>query len=188
MPINRSFLVSIWIALLLSPLASPSWAFNVGPYKLAMSNASAKKLGFEYCEQDPSTSRFIRCSIQKSLSSITTGVEKAYIHFDKSFRTIKAINVTLSKVPFDFAMERLSIAKVADHVQNDGLRGWSYQLPNQARLITTEGPCIWRYCDKTTDLIHIRMEIDPAHVRGYLNTKKQMAQAERDISHIESGR
>jgi hypothetical protein len=88
-------------------LSSPAFAFNVGPYKMGMTDLEARKAGIGTCVPDRYKSNRVDCDV-RGAGVPFEGVREANIYFDRSKRIVE-IKMVIEKDSVNDVYPKLNI-------------------------------------------------------------------------------
>lgn len=164
---------------------SPAFAFNVGPYKMGMTDAEARKVGIGTCVPDQDKANRVVCDV-RGAGVPSEGVREASIYFDGSKRIVE-IKIVIEKDFVKDVYPKLNIKDCPEKLSNGR---WCFSPPSLERAIWSDysGPCNFRWCKGVKEPLRIHIEHDKAHLQSFLAAKARDAKRRQFTDSIQTGR
>ena len=166
-------------------LSSPAFAFNVGPYKMGITDVETRNAGIGICVPDRYKSNRVDCDVRGAGVS-SEGVREANIYFDRSKRIVE-IKMVIEKDSVNDVYPKLNIKDCPEKWSNGR---WCFSPPSLERTIWSDysGPCNFRWCKGIKEPLRIHIEHDKAHLQSFLAAKARDAKRKQLTDSIQTGR
>lgn len=153
-------------------------AFNVGPYKMGMSAAEARKIGIGVCSSD--TRNRIVCDVAREATALS-GAREAKIWFDSS-RRLSEISVVIDASNVAAIEPMLKMAPCPPKWAHGQ---WCYALPDLVRKVGYDQPSKMIFRSRPVEPLRIHVEHDRQHVKSFLAARKREARENREVAAIQ---
>jgi hypothetical protein len=171
--------------LLIAGFAAPAFSFNVGPYKMGMTDADARKVGIGICAPDRDKVSRVACDV-RGFGVPSEGVREASISFDRSKRVVE-IKMVIEKDFVTDVYPKLEIKNCPEKWSNGR---WCFSPPSLERSIWSDysRPCQLRWCKGVKEPLRIHIEHDKAHLQSFISAKARDAKRKQFANSIQTGR
>jgi hypothetical protein len=165
-------------------LSTPAFAFNVGPYKMGMTDAEARKVGIGACAPDRDQVNRVACDV-RGVGVPSEGVREATIYFDRSKRIVEIKMV----IENDFVKDVYPKLDIKDCPEKWSNGRWCFSPPSLERTIWSDysRPCELRWCKGVKEPLRIHIEHDKARLQSFLAAKARDAKRKQLADSIQTG-
>ena len=163
----------------------PATAFNVGPYRIGMSDSEARKIGIGVCSPDPLKKNRVVCDVRGEFVP-SIGIREANVYFDSGRRLVE-IKMVIESDHEKEVFPTLNIRTCPEKWSNGR---WCYSPPSEVRAIwhdSSSRPCQFRWCKGIKEPLRISLMHDSSHVRAFFTTKERESKRSRFAESIQSG-
>lgn len=158
-------------------------AFNVGPYRIGMTAAEARKVGIGNCS--PDTGNRIVCEVSGEMTALN-GVREAKIWFGTN-RRVNEINAVIDAATARTIEPQLKMGPCPTKWANGP---WCYSQPDLVRKIwrdSSRGCNDQRWCNGPEPL-RIHVEHDRSFVKSFIAARERQARQENEVAAIQGPR